>query len=309
MEWFAEAIDHLYGEVAPMGSAAHATMTREPVGVGAAITPWNFPVLMTMAKLGPALASGNSVVLKPAEQSPLAALRLAELATEAGLPAGVFNVVTGLGEVAGKALGEHMDVDALGFTGSTPVGRMMLQYSATSNLKKVSLELGGKSPSLVLADAGDIDTVARMTAESIFGNAGQMCDASSRLIVHESVAEEVVERLSGYAADWQPGDPFDPGTNMGAIVDRTQLDRVLGYIDAGVSPKAPRSPTVGSRCVEQSGGYFVEPTVFSGVSNDMEIAATRSSARWLGHHVQRRGGGPAAGERQRLRPGRLGVDA
>lgn len=271
MEWFAEAIDHLYGEVAPMGSAAHATLTREPVGVGAAIVPWNFPVLMTMAKLGPALASGNSVVLKPAEQSPLAALRLAELATEAGLPAGVLNVVTGFGEVAGKALGEHMDVDALGFTGSTRVGRLMLQYSASSNLKKVSLELGGKSPSLVLADAGNLDKVARMTAESIFGNAGQMCDASSRLIVHESIAEEVVERLAGYAADWQPGDPFDHDTNMGAIVDRTQFDRVLGYIDTGVSEDA-QLIVGGQQVREQSGGYFVEPTVFSGVSNDMEIA-------------------------------------
>ena len=271
IEWYAEAVDHLYGEVAPMGSAAHATLTREPVGVAAAITPWNFPVLMPTAKLGPALASGNSVVLKPAEQSPLAALRLAELASEAGLPPGVLNVVPGLGEVAGRALGEHMDVDALGFTGSTHVGRLMLKYAADSNLKKVSLELGGKSPSLVLADAGDIDRVASMTAESIFGNAGQMCDASSRLIVHESVAEEVVERLATHSADWQPGDPFDPETNMGAIVDRTQLGRVLGYIDAGKSEGATLSHG-GSQVRTDSGGYFVEPTVFSGVSNDMKIA-------------------------------------
>lgn len=271
IEWFAEAVDHLYGEIAPTGSALYGTLTREPVGVAAAITPWNFPLLMPTAKLGPALASGNSVVLKPAEQSPLAALRLAEIAFEAGLPAGVLNVVTGLGEVAGKALGEHFDVDALGFTGSTNVGRLMLKYSAETNMKKVSLELGGKSPSLVLADAGDIDRVASMTAESIFGNAGQMCDASSRLIVHESVAEEIVERLARHSANWQPGDPFDLDTNMGAIVDQTQLDRVLGYIETGQSEGASLAHG-GSRVREESGGYFVEPTVFSNVSNDMKIA-------------------------------------
>jgi len=271
IEWFAEAIDHLYGEIAPTGSSVFGSLTREPVGVGAAITPWNFPILMPVAKLGPALAAGNSVVLKPAEQSPLAAIRLAEIAFEAGVPAGVLNVVPGLGEITGKALGEHMDVDALGFTGSTHVGRLMMKYSADSNMKKVSLELGGKSPSLVLADAGDLDRVASMTAESIFGNAGQMCDASSRLIVHESVAEEVVERLADHSSEWQPGDPFDTSTNMGAIVDRTQLDRVLGFIESGQSEGASLAHG-GNRVREESGGYFVEPTVFSGVSNDMQIA-------------------------------------
>jgi len=271
IEWFAEAIDHLYGEVAPLGESAHGTLTREPAGVAAAITPWNFPLLMPAAKLAPALASGNSVVLKPAEQSPLAALRLAELATEAGLPDGIFNVVPGLGQVAGKALAIHMDVDALGFTGSTAVGRLMMKYAADSNLKKVSLELGGKSPSVVLADASDLAMVAEHTAASIFGNAGQMCDASSRLIVHADVADEVVENLSREAAGWQPGDPFDEETKMGAIVDQNQLERVLGYIETGRGEGATIAQG-GRRVREESGGLFVEPTVLSGVSNEMRVA-------------------------------------
>ncbi|WP_329232012.1 MULTISPECIES: aldehyde dehydrogenase [Streptomyces] len=271
VEWFAEAVDHLYGQVAPLGDAAHATITREPMGVAGAVTPWNYPVLMPTVKLAPALAAGNSVVLKPAEQSPLAAMRLAELATEAGLPPGVLNVVPGLGESAGRALASHLDVDALGFTGSTAVGRLMLKYAADSNLKKVSLELGGKSPTVVFADVDDIGRFVRQTAESIFGNAGQMCDATSRLIVHESVADEIVEKLSAETAKWQPGDPFDRSTTMGAIVDENQLRRVLGYIDAGQSEGATVAHG-GRRVREASGGLFVEPTVLSGVRNGMSVA-------------------------------------
>lgn len=271
VEWFAEAIDHLYGDVAPLGEHAHGTITREPTGVAAAITPWNFPVLMPVAKLAPALASGNSVVLKPAEQSPLAALRLAEIATDAGLPEGVLNVVPGTGEIAGRALARHMDVDALGFTGSTAVGRLIMQYAAESNLKKVSLELGGKSPSVVLEDVSNTSLVATHTAASIFGNAGQMCDASSRLIVHEEIADEVVEKLCREAAQWQPADPFDPETMMGAIVDNAQLNRVLGYIETGEREGA-RVARGGRRVREESGGLFVEPTVLSDVANDMRVA-------------------------------------
>jgi acyl-CoA reductase-like NAD-dependent aldehyde dehydrogenase len=271
LRWFAEAVDHLYDQVAPLGVDAHATITREPCGVAAAITPWNFPLLMPLVKLAPALAAGNAVVLKPAEQSPLVSLRLAELATEAGLPPGILNVLPGLGHVTGKVLGLHHDVDALGFTGSTDVGRHMLRYAADSNLKKVSLELGGKSPTLVLADAEDLDAFARMTAESTFGNAGQMCDATTRYVVHESRVDELVSKLAAATSDWQPGDPFDPATTMGAIVDQKQFDRVLGYIEAGSSEGAHLAHG-GRKVRQETGGYYVEPTIFTEVTPDMRIA-------------------------------------
>jgi acyl-CoA reductase-like NAD-dependent aldehyde dehydrogenase len=271
LEWFAEAVDHRSDEVAPLGRLAHATVTREPIGVTGAITPWNFPLLMPIVKLAPALACGNSMVLKPAEQSAVTALRLAELATEAGVPAGVLNVVPGLGHVAGKALALHMDVDALGFTGSTAVGRLMLTYAAESNLKKVSLELGGKSPSIVLADAADLDHVVTHTAASVFGNAGQMCDASSRLIVHQDVLEAVAQRLCAETSQWQPGDPFDPATRMGPIVDEQQYARVLRYIDIATDEGASVA-TGGKRARPESGGNFVEPTVLTQVTNAMRVA-------------------------------------
>ena len=271
LQWMAEAIDHMYGEVAPLGPSRLGFITREPVGVVGAIVPWNYPLLMPIWKIGPALASGNTMVLKPAEQSPLIAIRIAELASEAGIPDGVFNVVPGQGEVAGRALAEHMDVDAITFTGSTAVGRLIMSYAASSNLKKTSLELGGKSPNIVLADAGDVQAVAASTAAAIFGNSGQVCDASSRLIVHESVADEVVAAISEQARSWQPGDPFDPGTAMGTIVDQTQMERVLDYIDSGRSEGAAVA-TGGSRALEETGGFYVEPTVLSSVSNEMRVA-------------------------------------
>jgi acyl-CoA reductase-like NAD-dependent aldehyde dehydrogenase len=271
LEWFAEAVDHLYDEVAPLGWGAQATISREPVGVVGAITPWNYPILMPTVKLAPALASGNAMVLKPADQTPLVALRLAEIATEAGLPAGVLNVVPGTGEAAGDALARHMDVDAIGFTGSTAVGRMILRSAAESNLKKVQLELGGKSPSVVLADAADLATVASRTAASIFGNVGQMCDATSRLVVHESLVDEVVAHMREAATEWQAGDPFDPDTPVGAMVDERQMNRVLDCIAVGQEEGA--IVAVGGRRVrEESGGYFIEPTVLRGVTNDMRVA-------------------------------------
>lgn len=270
-EWFGESVDHLFGDVAPLGHDAHATITREPIGVAAAITPWNFPLLMPSVKLAPALACGNTMVLKPAEQSPLAALRLAELATEAGLPDGVLNVITGLGETSGKALALHMDVDALGFTGSTSVGRLIMKYAAESNLKKVSLELGGKSPALVLADAADHEMVAVKTAEAIFGNTGQMCDSSSRMVVHESIADSVIEHLNTVAGRWQPLDPFDPAAVMGPVVDKSQYDRVLGYLDIGRQEGA--QVTVGGNAtMVDTGGFYIEPTVLRNVTNDMRVA-------------------------------------
>jgi acyl-CoA reductase-like NAD-dependent aldehyde dehydrogenase len=270
IQWFGEALDHMYGEVAPLGPSVVATITREPVGVVAAITPWNYPLLMPAWKIAPALGAGNSVILKPAEQTPLVTIRIAELAAKAGIPDGVFNVLPGYGEVTGQALARHEDVDAVTFTGSTAVGRLIMGYAAQTNLKKVSLELGGKSPNLVLADA-DLDAAAKKAAFGIFQNTGQVCSAGSRLVVHASVADEVVDRVVSYAADWQPGDPFDPQTTQGSLVDETQLDRVLSYIDVGRSENADLV-LGGRRALEETGGFYLEPTVFRGVSNDMRLA-------------------------------------
>ena len=246
-------------------------MTREPVGVVGAIVPWNYPLLMTAWKLGPALAAGNSVVLKPSEKSPLTALRLAEIAVEAGLPPGVFNVVPGYGTEAGEALALHMDVDAIGFTGSTRTGRRMLEYAGRSNLKRVFNELGGKSAVLVFDDFADIERAAKTVAASMFYNQGESCNAPSRVLVHESVADRFVEIAAGCAPSHQPGDPLDAGTRMGAIVDETQLKTVMGYIEAGVAEGA-RCVTGGRRAREETGGWYVEPTVFDRVGNGMRIA-------------------------------------
>jgi acyl-CoA reductase-like NAD-dependent aldehyde dehydrogenase len=270
LQWFAEALDHLYGEVAPLGPKALGTITREPVGVVAAITPWNYPLLMPTWKIGPALGAGNCIVLKPAEQSPLVAIRLGELAAAANIPDGVFNVVPGLGETAGQALARHMDVDAVTFTGSTAVGRLIMGYAAESNLKKVSLELGGKSPNVVLADA-DLAAAAQRAAFGVFQNTGQVCSAGSRLLVQASVADEIVEQVVHAAAQWQPGDPFDPATTQGSMVDEAQMRRVLSYIETGRSEGVDVA-LGGHRVLEDTGGFYVEPTVFRKVDNDMRVA-------------------------------------
>jgi len=269
--WYAEAVDKLYGETAPTADNVLATVTREPIGVVAAVVPWNFPLMMAAWKLAPALACGNSVVLKPAEQSPLSALRLAELAAEAGLPDGVLNVVPGFGPTAGRALGLHMDVDALAFTGSAEVGMLFLQYAGQSNMKHVALECGGKSPNLVLADAPDLDQAAQAAANAIFFNQGEVCMSGSRLIVEEPVREELVERIVGHARDRAPGDPLDPATRLGAMVDGDQMQRVLAYIASGEDEGAVLRHG-GRQGLPDSGGYFVEPTVFDRVDNTMKIA-------------------------------------
>ena len=269
--WFAEAIDKIYDEVAPTGHDALALVTREPVGVVGAIVPWNFPLLMASWKLGPALAAGNSVVLKPSEKSPLTAIRVAELASEAGLPEGVLNVLPGFGQTAGKALALHMDVDCIAFTGSTATGRLMLQYAGQSNLKRVWLECGGKSPNIIMADCSDLDRAARAAAFAIFFNQGEMCSAGSRLIVQESVHDQVLEKIAAIARTMQPGDPLDPKTTLGAIVDANQLNTVLRYIESGKSEGA-RVALGGNRARESSGGFYVEPTVFDAVTPQMKIA-------------------------------------
>jgi gamma-glutamyl-gamma-aminobutyraldehyde dehydrogenase len=269
--WYAEAVDKVYDEIAPTADTALALITREPMGVVGAIVPWNYPMIMAAWKLGPALAAGNSVVLKPSEKSPLTALRLAELALEAGLPEGVFNVVPGYGHEAGEALALHMDVDAIGFTGSTRTGRRMLEYAGRSNLKRVYNELGGKSAFVVFEDCDDLGHAARAIAGSIFYNQGESCNAPSRAIVHDRVAERFVELVAAEAPKYQPGDPLDTATPMGAVVDDAQLRTVLGYIDAGRSEGAALVAG-GAQARAETGGYYVQPTVFSGVRNDMKIA-------------------------------------
>jgi 4-guanidinobutyraldehyde dehydrogenase/NAD-dependent aldehyde dehydrogenase len=271
LQWYAEAIDKVYDQVAPTGPRALALITREPMGVVGAIVPWNFPLLMAAWKIAPILASGNSLVLKPSEKSPLSALRIAELAVEAGIPAGVLNVVPGFGQTAGKALALHMDVDCIAFTGSTATGRMIMQYAGQSNLKRVSLECGGKSPNIVLADYPDLDKAATAAAFAIFFNQGEMCSAGSRLLLQEGIKDAVLEKVQAISRTLQPGDPLDPATQLGAIVDETQMKRVLGYIDTGRRDGA--SIRFGGRRVrEDSGGYFIEPTVFEGVKPAMTIA-------------------------------------
>jgi len=269
--YYGEAIDKIYDEVAPTGPDDVVMLVREPLGVVGAVVPWNFPLLMASWKVGPALATGNSVVLKPAEQSPLTALRLAELATEAGVPDGVLQVVPGLGETAGQALGRHMDVDLVAFTGSTEVGKLFLRYSGESNMKRLALECGGKSPHIVMQDCADLDAAAEAAAWGVFYNQGEVCNAGSRLLVHESLKDEFLERVAKVAETIRPGDPLDPETRMGAIVDRTQLDRILGYIDSGRAEGA-QLRLGGDRVREETGGYFVAPTIFDGVSNEMQIA-------------------------------------
>jgi gamma-glutamyl-gamma-aminobutyraldehyde dehydrogenase len=269
-QWYGEAIDKVYDEIAPAAPGNLAMIRREPLGVIGAVVPWNFPLMMAVWKCAPALAAGNSVVLKPAEQSPLSALRLAELAVEAGLPEGALNVVTGLGETAGQAVGLHPDIDCVAFTGSTEVGKMFLGYSARSNMKQVWLECGGKSPNLVFADCADLDAAATKAAFGIFFNQGEVCSANSRLLVERSVKDQLLDRLLGVAAGIRPGDPLDPASTMGAMVDESQTRRVMSYIDEG--KRTARLVTGGERITIDGTGCFVTPTVFDNVTNAHKIA-------------------------------------
>jgi len=271
IQWYAEAVDKIYDEVAPTGPDALALVTREPIGVVGAIVPWNFPLVMAAWKIGPVLAAGNSLVLKPSEKSPLTAIRVAQLAIEAGLPPGVFNVVPGFGHTAGKALALSMDVGAIAFTGSTATGKLVMQYAAQSNMKRVSLECGGKSPNIVLADYPDLDRAATAAAYAIFFNQGEMCSAGSRLLVQRAARDAVLEKVAEIGRTMTPGDPLDPATRLGAIVDETQMKRVLGYIGTGREEGA-KIALGGCRVREETGGYFVEPTVFDGVERSMRIA-------------------------------------
>jgi acyl-CoA reductase-like NAD-dependent aldehyde dehydrogenase len=271
IQWYAETIDKTYGEVGPTGPDALSLVTREPIGVVAAIVPWNYPLIITAWKLGAALATGNSVVLKPASQSPLSALRLAELAAEVGLPDGVLNVVPGPGSVVGDALARHPGVDKIAFTGSTSTGKSLLRAIGETDIKGITLEMGGKSPQLVLADVGDVEAAASTIGWGIFYNTGQTCNAGSRLVVHRSVRQELVERVAALGATLVPGEPLDPKTRVGAIVDDKQLDKVLGYVDLGRQEGA-RIVAGGDRTREETGGYYIPPTILDGVDNRMRVA-------------------------------------
>jgi gamma-glutamyl-gamma-aminobutyraldehyde dehydrogenase/4-guanidinobutyraldehyde dehydrogenase/NAD-dependent aldehyde dehydrogenase len=269
--WYAEAIDKIYDEIAPTGKDALGLITREPLGVVGAVVPWNFPLWMAAWKFAPALAAGNSVILKPAEQSPLTAIRVAELALEAGLPSGVFNVVPGSGVMAGQAIGRHMDIDAVAFTGSTEVGKLFMRYSGESNLKAISLECGGKSPNIIFADAPNLDAAAEASASGIFFNSGQVCVAASRLLIEERIHDQFLDKMKKLAEAYCPGDPLDAKTAMGTMVDKEHTERVLGYIGKG--EKEGANLALGGRQVRQNtGGFYIEPTIFDRVSGTMTIA-------------------------------------
>jgi len=272
LRWYAEAVDKLFGRISPTGEENLALVTREPVGVVAAVLPWNFPAMTLAWKLGPALAAGNSVVVKPAEQAPMSTLRIAELATEAGVPEGVLNVIPGLGETAGRALGLHMDVDMATFTGSTEVGRHFLRYSADSNLKRIVLECGGKSPQIVMADAvSELDYVADQLANAAFWNMGENCTCGSRVIVDASIRDEVVDALAACAAGWTVGDPLDRSSRVGPLIESSALERVLGYIEQAQEMGA-NVAYGGRRVLESTGGWFVEPTILDNVTPEMPVA-------------------------------------
>lgn len=271
LSWSGEAIDKLYDEVAATPHDQLGLVTREPVGVVAAIVPWNFPLMMACWKLGPALSTGNSVVLKPSEKSPLTAIRIAQLAIEAGIPAGVLNVLPGYGHTVGKALALHMDVDTVVFTGSTRIAKQLMVYAGESNMKRVWLEAGGKSPNIVFADAPDLQAAAASAASAIAFNQGEVCTAGSRLLVERSIKDRFLPMVVEALAGWKPGNPLDPATNVGALVDTQQMNTVLSYIEAGHSEGATLL-TGGKRILQETGGTYVEPTIFDGVSNAMRIA-------------------------------------
>jgi len=264
IKWHAEAIDKLYDQMAPSSDDHIAMIVREPIGVVAAVLPWNFPLLMMAWKIGPALAAGNSVIVKPAEQTSMTALRLAELATEAGLPKGVLQVLPGYGPDVGEPLGRHMDVDMVSFTGSTETGRLFLKYAAESNLKKIVLECGGKNPAVVLDDAEDLDLVAGHIVNAAFWNMGENCSANSRLIVHEAIKEPLMERILARTKYWRTGDPLDPVNQLGALVDKEHCKKVSKYLKGSKGSKT----LFGGK----ADGNFVEPTIFDGVKQGDKLA-------------------------------------
>ena len=272
LRWFGEAIDKVYDEIAPTAANTLAMITREPIGVVGAIVPWNYPILMACWKIAPALVTGNSVILKPSEKSPLTALKLGDLAVEAGIPAGVLNIIPGFGAEAGTPLAMHMDVDCIAFTGSTSVGKKIQIMAGQSNLKRAWCELGGKSPNIIFADCKDMDKAAAASAGSIFYNQGQSCNAPSRLLVERSIKDAFVKKLLKHLPEYQPGDPLDANTTMGAMVDCGQMENVLKYIASGKIQGA-KLLSGGERVMNETGGFYISPAVFADVTNDMTIAS------------------------------------
>ena len=265
IKWHAELIDKIYDQVAPASDNHIAMVVREPIGVVGLVIPWNFPALMLAWKIGPALAAGCSVIVKPAAETSLTALRIAELAHEAGVPAGVLNVVTGSGPAVGEPLGRHPDVDMVSFTGSTVTGRRLLHYSADSNLKEVVLEMGGKNPCIVMDDAEDLDVVAQHVVNGAFWNMGENCSAASRLIVHKEIKAALLERVAAHARQWNVGDPLDPSIRVGALVSKAHFDKVCGYLEQASQEQV----VIGGK---NHDGAFVEPTVVDVGSNDATLA-------------------------------------
>ena len=270
IQFMAEYIDKIEGSVTNTESDVMHYVLREPIGVVGAISPWNYPLLMAIWKVAPALAAGNTVVLKPAEQAPLSCLRIAELFVEAGGPPGVFNVINGIGEVAGKALALHNDVDKVTFTGSTEVGKLMLQYAGQSNMKRVSLECGGKSPQVFMADTANLERAVAAAYHGIYANMGEVCNAGSRLLVERPIYDEFVERFVSEGKDaYVAGDPLDPKTNLGPLVTDAAQQRVMSFIESGKKEGAKLQ--FGGDAPELNGAY-INPTLFTDVNNDMRIA-------------------------------------
>ncbi|MEX3928895.1 aldehyde dehydrogenase [Paraburkholderia sp. BR10936] len=271
IRWHAEVTDKRYDALSPSGADVVSMITREPIGVVGAVLPWNFPALMLAWKIGPALSVGNSVVVKPAEQTSLSTLRIADLALEAGVPAGVFSVVTGFGDSAGQALGRHPDVDLVAFTGSTATGKRFLHYSADTNLKRVVLECGGKNPQVILPDVANLDAVAEQAVAAAFWNMGENCSAGSRILVPSSNRAELIEKVQAVLARWRTGDPLDPDTKLGALIEQKHYEKVLTHIEKAKEQGA-RVVCGGRAVLTETGGWFVEPTIFDQVTPDMAIA-------------------------------------
>ncbi len=269
--YYAEAIDKVYGEIAPTGPDVLGLIHREPLGVVGVIVPWNFPLMIGSWKIAPALAAGNSVVVKPAETASLTLIEVARLATEAGIPEGVFNVVTGKGSVVGEALGLHLDVDSIAFTGSGLTGRKLLEYSARSNIKRVHLELGGKSPNIVFANAPNLDVAAKSSAFGIFRNAGQVCVAGSRLLVQEGIYDGFMEKLLAVTAKLRVGDPLSMATDIGAVSSEAQLAQNLDFVGEA-SANGAKVTMGGTRILAETGGSYMEPTIIENVEPSMRIA-------------------------------------
>lgn len=266
LRWHAELIDKIYDNTAPVGHNALTLVVREPIGVVGCVLPWNFPLLMLAWKIGPALAAGCSVIVKPAEQTSLTTLRVAELAFEAGVPAGVLNIVTGTGKDVGEPIGLHKDVDMVSFTGSTTTGRRFLHYAADSNLKRIVLECGGKNPAVVLGDAEDLDLVAEHVVNGAFWNMGENCSATSRLLVHESVKDELLKRMGAYIREWKLGDPLDPQNRVGSLVSPEHFAKVKSYLEYAISEEL--EVAYGG---DTQDGAFVQPTVVVGVDRDSRL--------------------------------------